>query len=128
MSASFCHLADHAARLTCPYPPCINAVQRPDPQLGAINSFESESSSLYNGLTVSLKRQMSTWHVLPGWLHLAKAIDDGQDALVVGRPGNVQNSYATALERGPSVTDQRNRFVAATGCGARSFISISRML
>ena len=30
-----------------------------------------------------------------------------------GGPGNVQNSYATALERGPSVTDQRNRFVAA---------------
>ncbi len=43
----------------------------------------------------------------------AKAIDDGQDALVVGRPGNVQNSYAVNLERGLSVTDQRHRFVAS---------------
>ncbi len=31
----------------------------------------------------------------------------------MGRPGNVQNAYATALERGLSVTDQRNRFLAA---------------
>ena len=32
---------------------------------------------------------------------------------MVGRAGNVQNAYATALEWGPSVNDQRNRFVAA---------------
>jgi hypothetical protein len=44
---------------------------------------------------------------------LAKAVDDGQDALIVGRSGDVQNSYATSLERGPSVTDQRNRLVGA---------------
>ncbi len=41
----------------------------------------------------------------------AKAIDDGQDALVAGRPAVVQNSYATSAERGPSVTDQRNRLM-----------------
>ena len=34
----------------------------------------------------------------------AKAIDDGPDALVVGRPGNVQNSYDTSAERGFSAT------------------------
>ena len=51
----------------------------------------------------------------------AKAIDDGQDALVVGRPGNVQNAYATQLERGLSVTDQRNRFVASTVYEPKSF-------
>ena len=98
---------------TCPYPPCINPVQRPDPQLGAINSFESQSSSVYNGLTVSLKRQMSHGMYFQVGYTLAKAIDDGQDALVVGRSGNVQDSYATTLERGPSVNDQRNRFVAS---------------
>ena len=32
---------------------------------------------------------------------------------MAGRPANVQNAYAPHLERGPSVTDQRNRFVAA---------------
>jgi len=41
----------------------------------------------------------------------AHAIDDGQDALVAGRPALVQNSYAPNAERGNSVTDQRHRFV-----------------
>jgi hypothetical protein len=40
----------------------------------------------------------------------AHATDDGQDALVAGRPVTVQNSYSTSSERGPSVTDQRHRF------------------
>ncbi|GAC1438404.1 MAG: hypothetical protein NVS1B11_33130 [Terriglobales bacterium] len=38
-------------------------------------------------------------------------MDDGQDALVAGQPATVQNSYAPNAERGPSVTDQRQRFV-----------------
>ena len=97
----------------CPYPPCINDVQRPVARLGTVNSFESESSSVYNGLTVSLKRQVNHGLFLRIGYTFAKAIDDGQDALVVGRPGNVQNSYAVNLERGLSVTDQRNRFVAS---------------
>ena len=97
----------------CPYPPCINDVQRPIPQLSTINSFQSESSSVYNGLTLSLKRQVSHGLFLRIGYTFAKAIDDGQDALVVGRPGNVQDSYAVNLERGLSVTDQRNRFVAS---------------
>lgn len=42
----------------------------------------------------------------------AHAIDDGQDALVT-TVSTVQNSYSTKLERGPSVTDQRQRFVLA---------------
>ncbi len=97
----------------CPYPPCINDIQRPLAQLGTINSFESESSSVYNGLTISLKRQVSHGLFLRIGYTFAKAIDDGQDALVVGRPGNVQDSYAVNLERGLSVTDQRHRFVAS---------------
>ena len=99
---------------TCPYPPCINDVQRPDPRVGVINSFESGSSSVYNGMTVSVKRQLNQGLFFRVGYTFAKAIDDGQDALVVGRPGNVQNVYATALERGVSVTDQRNRLLAAT--------------
>jgi hypothetical protein len=99
--------------VTCPYPPCINALQRPIPQLGTINSFESESSSIYNGLTVAVKRLMSRGMYFMLGYTLSKAMDDGPDALVVGRPGNVQNTYDTAAEWGPSTTDQRNRFVAA---------------
>jgi hypothetical protein len=98
----------------CPYPPCLNDVQRPNPRLGTINSFESAASSIYNGLTVMLKGQMGKQLFLRTGFTFAKAIDDGADSLVVGRAGNVQNSYATQLERGLSVTDQRLRFVAST--------------
>ena len=42
------------------------------------------------------------------WAH---AIDDGQDALVSGRPALVQNSYSPNAERGTSAIDQRHRFV-----------------
>lgn len=98
---------------SCPYPPCLNPLQRPNPRLGAINSFESESSSIYNGMTVSIKRQMNHGMYFQIGYTLAKALDDGPDALVVGRSGNVQNSYNTSAEWGPSATDQRNRFVAA---------------
>jgi hypothetical protein len=44
----------------------------------------------------------------------AKAVDDDADSLDVRRPGNVQTAYATQLERGLSVTDQRQRLVAST--------------
>ena len=99
--------------VACPHPPCLNDIQRPIPQLDTINSFESEASSIYDGLTLSLKRQMNHGLFLRIAYTFAKAIDDGQDALVVGRPGNVQNAYAVNLERGLSVTDQRHRLVAS---------------
>jgi hypothetical protein len=51
----------------------------------------------------------------------AHAIDDGQDALVAGRPAVVQNSYAASSERGPSVTDQRHRFVLSWIAAPRPF-------
>ena len=105
----------------CPYPPCINDVQRPDPRLGTINSFESAASSVYNGLTLLLKGKIGKQLFVRVGYTFAKAIDDGTDALVVGRPGNVQNAYATQLERGLSVTDQRNRFVASTVYEPASF-------
>ena len=40
-----------------------------------------------------------------------RAVDDGQDSLVAGRPATVQNPYNLSVDRGPSVTDQRNRLV-----------------
>jgi hypothetical protein len=103
-----------ARSVDCPYPPCLNDVQRPDPRLGTINSFESAASSVYNGGTLLLKGQMSKRLFVRIGYTFAKAIDDGTDSLVVGRPGNVQNAYATQLERGLSVTDQRHRLVASS--------------
>ncbi len=98
---------------TCPYPPCINPVQRPNAQLGAINSYQSDASSTYQGMTVSLRRTLNHGMYFMASYTLAQAMDNGPDALVVGRSGNVQNAYAPWLEWGPSVNDQRNRFVAA---------------
>ncbi len=102
--------------ISCPFPPCINAVDRPISQLGAIDQFESAASSVYHGMTVSLHKRMSKgvyFRLAYTWAH---AIDTGQDALVAGSPATVQNSYSTKSERGPSVTDQRQRLtVSASG-------------
>ena len=60
-------------------------------------------------MTVSLHKRMSGgmyFRLAYTWAH---AIDTGQDALVAGAPATVQNSYSTKSERGPSVTDQRQR-------------------
>src|SRR5581483_332915 len=97
--------------LTCPFPPCINPLERPIPQLDSINVFESAASSVYHGATFSLRRQMTHGLYFRFGYTFARAIDDGQDALVAGRPATVQNSYAPASERGNSSTDQRNRLV-----------------
>jgi hypothetical protein len=96
---------------TCPYPPCINPLARPIAQLGAINVFESEASSVYHGATISIRRQMTHGLYFRLGYTYAHAMDDSQDALVAGRPATVQNSYAPNSERSNSVTDQRNRFV-----------------
>ena len=95
--------------LTCPFPPCINPLARPIPQVGPIDVFQSAASSWYNGMTISLRRR--TIHGMYFMLSytFAHAIDDGQDALVAGRPSTVQNSYNTSAEKGNSVTDQRHR-------------------
>ncbi len=97
--------------LTCPFPPCINPLARPIPQLGAINVFESAASSVYHAATLSIRRRMTSGVYFMLSYTFAHAVDDGQDALVAGRPATVQNSYAPSAERGASVTDQRHRFV-----------------
>jgi hypothetical protein len=96
--------------LTCPFPPCINPLARPLPQLGSINVFESAASSVYHGATLSIRRHMTSGIYFMLSYTFAHAIDDGQDALVAGRPATAQNSYAPNSEKGPSVTDQRHRF------------------
>jgi hypothetical protein len=107
--------------LTCPFPPCINPLGRPIAQLGSIDEFQSAASSMYNGATISINRRVSHGSYLRLSYTYARAIDDGQDALVAGEPATVQNSYEPNAERGPSVTDQRNRVVAAFSIEPRLF-------
>jgi len=111
----------YTSSLTCPFPPCINALGRPIAQLGSIDEFQSAASSVYNGATLSINRRMAHGAYLRLSYTYAHAIDDGQDALVAGEPAEVQNSYNPNGERGPSVTDQRNRFVAAFSVEPRPF-------
>jgi hypothetical protein len=107
--------------LDCPFPPCISPLGRPIAQLGAINEFQSAASSVYNGATLSLNRRVARGTYLRLSYTYAHAIDDGQDALVAGQPATVQNSYNPTAERGPSVTDQRHRLVAAFSAEPRFF-------
>jgi acyl dehydratase len=98
--------------LSCPFPPCINDVQRPIPQIGAIDQFESAVSSVYHGLTVSARRRMKNgifFRVAYTW---AKAMDDGQDSPFVS-PSAVQNAAQPNTERSVSTTDQRHRFAVS---------------
>ena len=99
--------------LDCPFPPCVNPLERPIPGLGAINEFESAASSIYHGLTLSLHRRMSSGLYLRLAYTWAEAFDDIQDALIAGSPGTVQNSYNPNADWGRSVTDQRHRLVAS---------------
>ncbi|MDP9267623.1 MAG: TonB-dependent receptor [Acidobacteriota bacterium] len=98
--------------LSCPFPPCINDVQRPIPQIGSIDQFESAVSSVYHGLTVSARRRMKNgifFRVAYTW---AKAMDDGQDSPIVS-PSSVQNAAQPNTERSVSSTDQRHRFAVS---------------
>ncbi|HUO25088.1 MAG TPA: TonB-dependent receptor, partial [Candidatus Aquilonibacter sp.] len=99
--------------LTCSFPPCINPLGRPIAELGSIDEFQSAASSVYHGATLSINRRVARGTYLRFSYTYAHAIDDGQDALVAGQPATVQNSYNPNAERGPSVTDQRNRVSAA---------------
>lgn len=107
--------------LDCPWPPCINPMGRPIAQLGAFDEFQSAASSNYNGATLSINRRVARGSYLRVSYTYAKAFDDGQDALVAGQPATAQNSYNPSAERGPSVTDQRDRLVVAFSVEPRPF-------
>ena len=107
--------------LDCPWPPCISPLGRPIAELGSINEFQSAASSNYSGATLSANRRIARGTYLRFSYTYARAIDDGQDALVAGQPATVQNSYVPSAERGPSVTDQRHRFVMAISAEPRFF-------
>ena len=84
-------------------------------------AFESAASSVYHGATLSIRRRMTSGVYFMLSYTFAHAIDDGQDALVAGQPASVQNSYAPNAEKGPSVTDQRQRFVLSCVVAPRPF-------
>ena len=62
-------------------------------------------------MAVSVNKRWSHGYQFMMSYTLAKAIDDGPDALIVTSAGRVQNSFDTHGERALAVTDQRHRFV-----------------
>jgi hypothetical protein len=93
---------------------------------GAINVFESAASSVYNGMTVSIKRRMTHGLYFSLGYTFAHAIDDGQDALLTSG-SLVQNTYSPN-SRGASTTDQRHRFVLSWITEPRPFGQEQRFL
>jgi outer membrane receptor protein involved in Fe transport len=81
------------------------------PPVGAINVYESAASSTYHAFVLTANKRLSHGIQFLATYTLSKSIDDGQDALIVTGPGRVQNTFDPRADRGPSVTDQRHRFV-----------------
>jgi hypothetical protein len=93
--------------ISCPYPPCINTLDRPISQLGAIDQFESAATSVYQRHD-GLAAQADVGGCISGW-HIPGRTRSTTDRTRWWRgPATVQNSYAKS-ERASSVTDQRQR-------------------
>jgi hypothetical protein len=79
---------------------------RLEPQFDNIYQWENHSSSVYDGLSLSLNRRLSNEIEFSGSYTLAKAIDDASDF-----DEQPNNPYLLRAERALSANDQRHRFV-----------------
>lgn len=84
----------------------IFSPQRLNPAYDAINQFQTEAGSHYNGATLTVNRQFTEEFELMAGYTFSKTVDDASSD--AEQP---QNLYALALERAPSLDDQRHRFV-----------------
>lgn len=80
--------------------------QRLNPAYDAVNQFQTESGSSYNGLTVNVNRQFTEDFELLAGYTFSKTLDDA--SYDSEQP---QNPYSLRGERAPSLEDQRHRFV-----------------
>lgn len=80
--------------------------QRLNPAYDSINQFQTQASSNYNGVTVTLNRQFNEEFELMAGYTFSKTIDDA--SYDTEQP---QNPYALPDERALSLEDQRHRFV-----------------
>ena len=80
--------------------------QRLNPAFDAINQFQTESGSDYNGATLTVNRQFTEGFELMAGYTFSKTVDDASSD--AEQP---QNPYDLAQERAPSLDDQRHRFV-----------------
>ena len=84
----------------------IFPMQRLHPAWDAIDQFQTEANSNYNGATLTVNRQFTEEFEMMAGYTFSKTIDDASyDA------EQPQNPYAPGAERAPSLDDQRQRFV-----------------
>ena len=111
--------------LTCPGRPASILSGRTIAQLGAIDEFQSAASSYYNGATLSINRRVARGSYLRLSFTYARAIDDGQDALLPDNPppfkipttpapSAAPASPTSAIASSPLSPSSRIRFIAAT--------------
>ena len=104
--------AQNASSLDIPTPTpqqlgrLVFSPQRLNPAYDAINQFQTEASSHYNGATLTVNRQFTEEFELMAGYTFSKTVDDA--SIDAEQP---QNPYALAQERSPSLDDQRHRFV-----------------
>ena len=90
---------------------------RPMSDFARVEAFESGANSFYNGFTLALKRRFSTHYQVNLAYTYSKAIDDVTDFTSVVPFNSIDEGkmpeYPTmpALDRGPSVNDQRHRVI-----------------
>ncbi|HEX5235906.1 MAG TPA: carboxypeptidase regulatory-like domain-containing protein [Silvibacterium sp.] len=82
--------------------------QRLNPAYDAINQFQTEAGSRYNGATLTVNRQFTEEFELMAGYTFSKTIDDA-----FTDTEQPQNPYALNQERAPSLNDQRHRFVVS---------------
>lgn len=78
---------------------------RLDPAYDAINQFQNQANSLYNGASFTVDRRLADEFELTAGYTYSKTIDDASYA--TEQP---QNPYNLPAERAPSLLDQRHRF------------------
>ena len=81
---------------------------RLDPQHDGIHQLESEASSSYHGLTLTVNRRLANEFELLASYTVSKAINDASDF-----SESPQNPHNLGAERATSLNDQRYRFVVS---------------
>lgn len=79
-----------------------------DPRFIQVNMIETSGSSIYHGMTVSLRKRMSSGLSLMGSYTLGKSVDDTTDFITQLQPNNQRDLRS---ERSLSTFDQRHRLV-----------------
>jgi hypothetical protein len=98
-----------------PVPGTANVAERsPFPEFGLFQGAANVGYSHYNSLGMKLTRRYSGGLTVLGAYTLSKSWDNGSGIRTLGTdPLNPQSSYCLSCEDGPSVFDQRHRFVTS---------------